>query len=100
VLGMKHQRPLAFKKKMMRRSSIRKRLERLEAARQKQANAEGREAWIEISPTDIVGEQHLVLTSIWRGRWWFQERPGPGPQLSDFGEFVSVLHLTTDEMNA
>lgn len=84
---------------MRRRSPTLKRLERLEAVRKKRADAVGREAWIEIS--DCVGERHLVMTSSSDdGRCWFQERLGLGPQLSDFGEFTFVLHLTTDEMNA
>ena len=79
--------------------SIRKRLERLEAVRQKQADAAGREAFIEIGLCD--GETHLVMTSSPdAGRCWFQERPGPGPQLSDFGKFAHVLHLTPAEMDA
>ena len=84
----------------MRRPSIRKRLERLEAVRQKRANVVGREAYIEIWPDDCVGERHLAMTSSPdAGRCWFQERPGPGPKLEDFGEFECVLHLTTAEMN-
>jgi hypothetical protein len=80
----------------MRKSSIRKRLERLEAVRQKGANV----VFIEIWPDDCVGERHLVMTSSPdAGLCWFQERPGPGPKLEDFGEFECVLHLTTAEMN-
>ena len=82
----------------MRRLHIRKRLERLEAVRQKQAGTAGREAFIELWPND--GERHLVMTNSNTGRCWFQERPGPGPQLADFGEFACVLHLTSAEMNA
>jgi hypothetical protein len=84
----------------MRRSSIRKRLQSLEAAHQQQAHAVRREAFIEISPECVFGERHMVMTFSTAERCWFQERPGPGPQLSDFGEFVSVLHLTPAEMNA
>jgi hypothetical protein len=46
----------------MRRLSVRKRLERLEAVRQKQADTAGREAFIEIGLCD--GETHLVMTSF------------------------------------
>jgi len=83
---------------MKRGLSIRKRLERLEAVRQKQADAAGREAFIEIGNFD--GERHLVTTSPPdEPRCYFQEMPGPGPQLADFGEFGLVLHLTRFEMN-
>ena len=84
---------------MTRTVSIRKRLERLEAARQKQADTAGREAFIVLGTYD--GERHLEMTSAPdAGRCWFQEMPGPGKQLADFGEFALVLHLTDDEANA
>jgi hypothetical protein len=76
------------------RSSL-KRLERLEAARRKQAEAAGRMAFIVIGPPD--GETHLVLSNSDRGTCWFIETPGPGPQLADFGEFSLVVHFTEDE---
>jgi hypothetical protein len=31
-------------------------------------------------------------------RCCFEERPGPGPQLEDFGEFDSVVSMTPEEM--
>ena len=81
----------------MCRLSVWKRLGRLEAARQKQADTGGREAFIEMGLCD--GETHLVMTSAADAdRCYFQEKPGPGPQLSDFGEFAFVLHLTTAEI--
>jgi len=83
----------------MRKLSIRSRLERLEAIRQKRASALQREAFVEIFEEDCV-ERHLVMNSPPDAqRVFFQERPGPGPQLADFGEFGSVLYLTPDEMN-
>jgi hypothetical protein len=84
---------------MIRRSLIRKRLERLEAVRQQQINIVGRGALVEILPFDYVGERHLVMTGFAdAGQDRFQERPGPGPQLVDFGEFAFALGLTTLEM--
>ena len=83
----------------MRRSSVRKRLERLEEIRQKRASELQRDAFIEILAEDCV-ERHLVMTSPPNAqRCFFQERPGPGPQLADFGEFSFVMHLTYAEMN-
>jgi hypothetical protein len=83
---------------MMRGLSIRKRLERLEAVHKKQANVVGREAFIEMGAFD--GERHLVMMSPRdQARCYFQEMPGPGPQLADFGEFSLVLVLTSAEMN-
>ena len=78
-------------------SSLKKRLARLEAARLKQAAASGREAFIVSGPYN--GERHLEMTSSDDCRCWFRERPGPGPQLSDFGEFASVLGFTEAEAN-
>ena len=43
---------------------------------------------------DFDGERHLVMTNSEIGRCYFQERPGPGPQLADFGEFVLKLYFT------
>jgi hypothetical protein len=75
-----------------RRFSIRKRLERLEAALPKPATA-CRTAIVVIGGCD--GEHHLVMDCSRPGL--FLEAPGPGPQLADFGEFESVLYLTKDE---
>jgi len=83
---------------MTRTSSILKRLRRLEAARQKQAETAGREAFVVMGFCE--GERHLVMTHSDARQCWFQEMPGPGPQLSDFGEFVCVLHLTEAEANS
>jgi hypothetical protein len=57
-----------------------------------------RMAFIEIYPDDC-DERHLLMTRQDYGRDWFQERPGPGPQLADFGPYGLVLHLTKAEMN-
>lgn len=84
---------------MRRRLSVRKRLERLEAAQAKAATKPYTEALIEIGDCDEDCERHLVMTSSDRGRFYFREEPGPGPQLADFGEFSFVMHLTYAEMN-
>jgi hypothetical protein len=77
------------------RLSIRKRLARLDAVRQKQAEAAGREAFIVLGAHQ--GETHLEMTGSDGGRSWFLKRPGPGKQLTDFGEFALVVELTEDE---
>ena len=77
--------------------SIQRRLARLETGRQ-QADTAGREAFVVL--VGHPGETHLEMTSSDATRCWFEERPGPGPQISDFGEFASVLHMTEDEANA
>jgi hypothetical protein len=80
---------------MTRRSSMRRRLERLE---QKQASPVGREAYI--APSSLVGETHLVVDGPpVGGRYYFREEPGPGPQLDSFGKFESILQFTEDEAN-
>ena len=84
---------------MMRRSSMRKRLERLEAVRQERASALLREAFIEMLDGDCTERHPVMLSDADAARCYFQEMPGPGPQLADFGEFELVLHLTRDEMN-
>ncbi|HEV3331396.1 MAG TPA: hypothetical protein VG096_10465 [Bryobacteraceae bacterium] len=84
---------------MKHRSTIRKRLERLETAQQKGASAVYREAFVEICP-DCPGERHVVMIGSNGIRSFFQETPGPGPQLSDFGEFAFVLDVTPAEMDA
>lgn len=65
-----------------------KRLGRMERAREKQTDTVEREAVIVIGFCE--GERHLEMTSSGGGRCWFEERPGPGPQISDFGKFKSV----------
>ena len=79
------------------KSTLVSRLKRLEAARHKQADT-GREAFVVLGCYD--GERHLEMTSSDAGRCWFQEKPGPGPQISDFGQFAYVLHLTQAEADA
>jgi hypothetical protein len=78
-----------------RRSSIKKRLERLEAARQEQAKPARREAFIVVGGSDEP--KHLELSGSEGGRWWFEERSGPGRQFSEFGHFDSCLVLTQAE---
>jgi hypothetical protein len=77
------------------RLSIRKRLARLEAVRRQQAENSGREAFIVLECYE--GETHLEMTGSDGGRSWFLKRPGPGTQLTDFGEFALVVELTEDE---
>jgi hypothetical protein len=80
---------------MSRRSSIQRRLRRLE---QRQANPAAREAFI--APSSLVGETHLVVDGPpVGGRYYFREEPGPGPQLDSFGKFESILQFTEDEAN-
>jgi hypothetical protein len=67
------------------KSTLVSRLKRLEAVRQKQEKVVCREALIVLGLID--GERHLVMTGEGEGRVYFEERPGSGPQLSDFGEF-------------
>jgi hypothetical protein len=82
----------------MRRSSMRKRLEHLEAIRQTQASTTSRQAWVEICHGNCA-ETHVVLTcDVDDTRWYFQELPDPGKQLADFGRFSLVMHLSSDEM--
>jgi hypothetical protein len=82
--------------KIARRSSIRRRLARLEAIRQ--ANPSGREAHVVVGR--YVGETHIEMTgSPVGGRYYFRERPGPGPKLADFGEFALVMEITCHEAN-
>jgi hypothetical protein len=79
------------------RLSIWKRLARLEAVRQKQAETLGREAFIVMGTHE--GETHLEMTGSDGGRCWFQEQPGPGPQLAHFGSFSVVVGFTEAEAN-
>jgi hypothetical protein len=80
---------------MSRRSSMQRRVKRLE---QRQANPVGREAYI--SPSSLRGETHLVMfRPPEHGLYYFKEEPGPGPQLDSFGKFESVLQFTEDEAN-
>ena len=64
----------------------------MEAIRQKRAEKSGREAFVVQGSYD--GETHLEMTCTDGGLCWFLERPGPGPQISDFGEFSVVVHFT------
>jgi hypothetical protein len=89
---------LKFKseKTMTRGLSIRKRLARLEASRQQQVESAGREAFVVMGAHE--GETHLEMSVCDGGRCWFLlEVPGPGPQISDFGDFSVVVHFTEDE---
>jgi hypothetical protein len=83
-----------------RNLSLLKRLQRLEATTQKQMDTADRQAFIELGVPDCDGARHLVMTGSGNCQWWFQEQPGPGPQLADFGEFACVVHLTPAEMEA
>jgi hypothetical protein len=85
---------------MKHRSSIEKRLGNLEVVARQHAIAAHRGAIVEICCEPCPDGRHLVMTGSDRGRYFFQEVPGHGPQLADFGEFGSVLHLTYAEMNA
>jgi hypothetical protein len=77
-----------------------KKLERFATARQKRADTAVRHAIIQIGDCDSDGAQHLVMVSSGEGGCSFEQQPGPGLQLSDFGKFVWVLYLTSAEANA
>ena len=70
----------------------------LEWARQKQVDT-GREAWVVLGDSD-GGETHLEMSGSYKGRYRFEEKPGPGPQLRDFGTFSCVMTVTQAEDNA
>jgi hypothetical protein len=70
----------------------------LEWARHKQV-ATGRQAWVVLGDCD-GGETHLEMSGSYGLRSRFQEKPGPGPQLEDFGTFSLVLIVTQAEDNA
>jgi hypothetical protein len=72
----------------------------LEVVAQKPAIAVYRDALVEMCCEPCPDERHLVMTGSDRGRCLFQEVPGPGPQIDDFGEFAAVLYLTPAEMEA
>ena len=79
---------------MQRRSSTRARLERLEKAVGKNGTGSDGTAIIEMGPwTD--GERHIVVDPVYGH---FREVAGPGPQLSDFGDFSPVVYMTSAEM--
>jgi hypothetical protein len=73
-------------------------LERLEVVLPKPVTTADRSAFIVIG--DFDGARHLVMTSSEVGCCWFQEAPGPGPGLADFGEFSLVIHFTSCEARA
>lgn len=76
-----------------------KHLERAECIRQRRrTDTAGREAFFVLALLD--GERHFEMISSSNGRCWFEERPGPGPQLADFGPFASILCLTPAEAEA
>src|ERR1017187_2200269 len=71
----------------MRRTSLQRRLRRLEESRSKRPSTFLREAFIGIAD-DSSGEYHLeFLSKTCERRSYFKEMPGPGLQLADFGEF-------------
>ena len=79
---------------MKRRLSTRTRLERLEEAVDKNRTGSDGMAIIEMGPrTD--GERHIVVDPA---HGHFREMPGPGPQLSDFGNFSPVVYMTSHEV--
>jgi hypothetical protein len=78
--------------------SIRRRLERLEASMPKWSSDHQKWAIVEFYP--IEGEKHLELVSSGPGQCQFIERPGPGPQLKDYGDFDPVFYMSECEMRA
>ena len=84
-----------------RKLSIRARLERLEAVQATQAIPPYRQALIVFEGSDDAGESHLVLLSpADNPRYYFERRPGPGPQIADFGKFDQVLCVSHAENEA
>jgi len=80
--------------------TLRKRVERLESLRKKRANAGLRGAIIVMCGEDC-DERHLEMTSPPASlECTFVEKPGPGPQLQDFGEFGPVVWFTPAEWEA
>jgi hypothetical protein len=81
--------------------SIRKRVERLEAMQANRAIPPYREALIVYEGRDAAAESHLVLVGpADNPRCYFERRPGPGPQIADFGKFDQVLCVSHAENEA
>ena len=78
--------------------SLRKRLQRLEKVRQKRATTLLPDAFVEMTD-EWVEEKHLVRSTV-AGRCYFREMPEPGPQITDFGPFDTVLYASIDEMRS
>ena len=79
--------------------TLRRRLDRLEAAHRAGVNRAWRYAYVELSD-DLGDEKHVELVSFQNpGSWRFREIPGPGPALDDFGKFDTVICLTSAEAN-
>jgi hypothetical protein len=77
-------------------STLRSRLERLEAQRRAAAVATTRYAFVSRLPDDFVGARHIVMVenAAPSGEWaHFEERPGPGPNEAD-GAHVIYLSET------
>jgi hypothetical protein len=79
--------------------SLRKRLQQLEKVRQKRATTLLPDAFVEMTD-EWVEEKHLVVRSTGARRCYFKEMPGPGPQITDFGPFDTVLYASIDEMRS
>jgi hypothetical protein len=75
---------------MIRRSSLRKRLERLEGA-QHQLRTAGGFALVVLEA--FTGEVHIER---FNGNLW--QMPGPGPGIEAFGDFEQVVYMTAEEM--
>ena len=82
---------------MLRLRTLRKRLERLEAGANSRMNTAGRSALVKMSLDFSDSPRHLEVVYQAQGHYTFQEAPGPGPKLEDFGEFDSVIWLTPFE---
>ena len=74
----------------MRISSVKKRLERLEAAQHKRAKPGGL-ALVVLEA--YKGEMHIEMVN---GNLW--QLPGPGPGIEAFGDFEQVIYMTAAEM--
>jgi len=79
--------------------SLRTRLERLEAVQSREM-AEANLTAIVKNSLGVEGQFHLEPTAFFRNQAHsFEMRPGPGPQIEDFGQFEAVVWLTTAESN-
>ena len=74
----------------MRSSSVKKRLERLEATQHKRAHPGGLAL--------VVLEAFKGETHIERINGYLWQLPGPGPGIEAFGDFEQVIYMTAEEM--
>ena len=81
----------------MRRPSVHKRLERLEAAHKKQLNTPRHFALVRSVSFD--GEGHIERVRLPNGEYEFQQLAGPGPEIDPYSDYEFIV-LTPAEMDA